>query len=220
MLTADCAHGRPARMSWARLLRRVFDIDILRCPNCGAGELKIIAAIEIALWDIKATVAGMPLYRLLGGVEDTVGVYASAVNLHLTQDELLAQIEDQLSQGYTTFKIKIGRDDPVEDLERMRAVRKLIGPSRALLLDVNQRWSSGEALVKLRALAEVNPGWIEEPMPWNDVAGHAHLRRTSAFRLPSASNSATAMTSGRISATRLQTSCSPMCGKSGAWANG
>ena len=137
-----------------------------------------LATVDIALWDIKAKAAGLPLYQLLGGMSDSVGVYASAVNLHLTQDELLAQVDAQLTQGYEMFKLKIGRNDPVEDLERMLAVRKLIGPSRTLLLDVNQRWTSGEALVKLRALAEVNPGWIEEPLLSDDVAGHAHLRRT------------------------------------------
>lgn len=137
-----------------------------------------LATVDIALWDIKAKAANAPLYRLLGGMADSVGVYASAVNLHLTQDQLLAQVEAQLALGYETFKIKIGRNDPIDDLDRMRAVRKLIGPSRTLLLDVNQRWTSGEALVQLTALREVNPGWIEEPMLSDDVAGHAHLRRT------------------------------------------
>lgn len=159
-----------------RIWSRLWD----ECHFLGPAGITTLAlaTVDIALWDIKAKAAGMPLYRLLGGVDDSVGVYASAVNLHLTQDQLLAQVDEQLSQGYTTFKIKIGRGDPVEDLERMRAVRKLMGPSRALLLDVNQRWTSGEALVKLKALAEVNPGWIEEPMLSDDVAGHAHLRRT------------------------------------------
>ncbi|MEO7241686.1 MAG: mandelate racemase/muconate lactonizing enzyme family protein [Variovorax sp.] len=159
-----------------RIWSRLWD----ECHFLGPAGITTLAlaTVDIALWDIKAKVAGMPLYRLLGGVADSVGVYASAVNLHLTQDELLAQVEEQLAQGYTTFKLKIGRGDPVEDLERMRAVRKLIGPSRTLLLDVNQRWTSGEALVRLKSLAEVNPGWIEEPMLSDDVAGHAHLRRT------------------------------------------
>ncbi len=137
-----------------------------------------LATVDIALWDIKAKAARLPLYQLLGGMSDSVGVYASAVNLHLTQEELLAQVDQQLTQGYEMFKLKIGRNDPVEDLERMHAVRKLIGSSRTLLLDVNQRWTSGEALVKLKALADVNPGWIEEPLLSDDVAGHAHLRRT------------------------------------------
>lgn len=159
-----------------RIWSRLWD----ECHFLGPAGITTLAlaTIDIALWDIKAKAAGRPLYQLLGGMSDSVGVYASAVNLHLTRDELLAQVEEQLAQGYETFKVKIGRNDPVEDLERMRAVRKLIGPSRALMLDVNQRWTSGEALVNLRALAEVSPGWIEEPLLSDDVIGHAHLRRT------------------------------------------
>src|SRR5690606_18376493 len=66
-----------------------------------------------------------------------------------------------------------------EDLERVRAVRSLIGDGRTLLLDANQRWSAGDAVRLCRALAESNPGWIEEPLLSDDVAGHAHLRRNS-----------------------------------------
>lgn len=159
-----------------RIWSRLWD----ECHFLGPAGITTLAlaTVDIALWDIKAKAAGLPLHQLLGGMSDSVGVYASAVNLHLTQDQLLAQVDEQLAQGYETFKLKIGRNDPVEDLDRMRAVRKLIGPSRALLLDVNQRWTSGEALVKLKAFADINPGWIEEPLLSDDVAGHAHLRRT------------------------------------------
>jgi len=159
-----------------RIWSRLWD----ECHFLGPAGITTLAlaTVDIALWDIKAKAAHLPLHQLLGGMSDSVGVYASAVNLHLTQDQLLAQVDEQLAQGYETFKLKIGRNDPVEDLDRMRAVRKLIGPSRTLLLDVNQRWTSGEALVKLKALADVNPGWIEEPLLSDDVAGHAHLRRT------------------------------------------
>lgn len=74
-----------------------------------------LATVDIALWDIKAKAARLPLYQLLGGMSDSVGVYASAVNLHLTQDQLLAQVDEQLAQGYEMFKLKIGRNDPVEN---------------------------------------------------------------------------------------------------------
>lgn len=166
--------GEPAANS-ERIWSRLWD----ECHFLGPSGITTLAlaTVDIALWDLKAKSAGEPLHRLLGGMHDSVGVYASAVNLHLTLDALLAQVEAQLAQGYETFKLKIGRSDPLEDLDRMRAVRKLIGPSRALLLDANQRWSGAEALVRLKGLAEVSPGWIEEPLLSDDVAGHAHLRR-------------------------------------------
>lgn len=137
-----------------------------------------IACIDIALWDLKSKAAGLPLWQMLGGARETVPVYASAVNLHLSKDEVLAQTEAQVTAGYDVFKLKIGRADFEEDLDRMRAVRQLIGPRRTLLLDVNQRWTSGEAVRLCHLLTEAcNPAWIEEPLLSDDVAGHAHLRR-------------------------------------------
>jgi L-alanine-DL-glutamate epimerase-like enolase superfamily enzyme len=134
-----------------------------------------IATLDIALWDLKAQDAGWPLYRLLGGMRDEVGVYASAVNLHLSEDALLAQVEEQLAAGYEVFKIKIGRKAFDEDLSRVRAVRKAIG-TRSLMLDVNQRWTAGLAVQRLRHLQEVRPDWIEEPILSDDIGGHAHVR--------------------------------------------
>lgn len=138
-----------------------------------------IATIDIALWDLRAKAAGMPLWRLAGGMRETVPVYASAVNLHLTKDQLLAQVDRQLSEGYGVFKLKIGRNDFTDDLDRVRAVRRTIGDHRTLLLDANQRWRTGDAVRFCAALSEACPGWIEEPLLSDDVGGHAHLRRNS-----------------------------------------
>ena len=136
-----------------------------------------IATLDIALWDLRGKLVGLPLWQLLGGMRDEVAVYASAVNLHLDEAALLAQTEEHLAAGYTSFKIKIGRTDFCEDLDRVRAIRALIGPKRTLMLDVNQRWRAAEAAQCCRALAEVRPAWIEEPILSDDVAGHAHVRR-------------------------------------------
>ena len=125
-------------------------------PGPAASPRLALSTLDIALWDIKGKLAREPLYRLLGGARDTVGIYASAINLHLTQDQLLAQVEDHLRQGYAAFKLKVGRADAAEDLARCRAVRKLIG-ARDLMLDANQKWSAGEAAQRCRGLAEVAP---------------------------------------------------------------
>ncbi|PWW00618.1 L-alanine-DL-glutamate epimerase-like enolase superfamily enzyme [Hoeflea marina] len=138
-----------------------------------------IATVDIALWDLKAKAAGMPLWRLLGGARDRVDVYASAVNLHLTHAELMDQVDRHLAEGYGVFKIKIGRKDFEEDLERVRGVRARIGAARTLLLDSNQRWAAGDAVRFCRALEDVRPGWIEEPILSDDIAGHAQLRGRS-----------------------------------------
>jgi L-alanine-DL-glutamate epimerase-like enolase superfamily enzyme len=156
--------------SWTRLWS-----DAHAAGPAGITTLAL-SAIDIALWDIKAKAAKEPLWRLLGGSRSTVGVYASAINLHLSKDALLAQVEDHLSQGYAGFKLKVGKPDPEEDLDRCRAVRKLIG-ARALMLDANQKWTAGEAVQRCRELAEINPLFVEEPLISDDVQGHAHVRR-------------------------------------------
>jgi L-alanine-DL-glutamate epimerase-like enolase superfamily enzyme len=149
-----------------------------QCHYAGPGGITTLALapIDTALWDLKARLAGEPLWRLLGGNCNAVPVYASAINSHLGQEALLAQVEGHLRQGYQTFKLKVGRPDPEEDVERCRAVRKLIGSARGLLLDANQKWTPAEAVQRCRELAAFRPAFIEEPALSDDPGGHAHIR--------------------------------------------
>lgn len=158
---------------------RIWNRLWTECHYSGAGGLTTlaIAPIDIAIWDIKAKLAGEPLHRLLGGSRTQVPVYASAINLHLDREALLAQTEGFLTAGYTAFKLKIGRRDFAEDMDRCRAVRALIGSGRDLCLDVNQKWTPAEAIQRCRSLAEVMPAFIEEPTLSDDVAGHAAICR-------------------------------------------
>ena len=150
----------------------------MECHAAGPGGITTLAlsAIDIAMWDLKAKAAGEPLYRLLGGARSTVEVYASAINLHLSKDDLLAQTRGQLEEGYRAFKIKVGRPGLDEDRERVMAVRKLIGPDCQLMLDANQKWSPGEAIQRSRLLLEAAPLFLEEPLLSDTIDGHAVLR--------------------------------------------
>lgn len=150
----------------------------MECHAAGPAGITTLAvsAIDIAMWDLKAKAAGEPLHRLLGGARDSVDVYASAINLHLSKDELVRQARGQLGEGYTGFKIKVGRADPYEDLERCLTVREAIGHNRTLMLDANQKWSIGEAIQRTRILAGAAPLFIEEPLLSDTVDGHARLR--------------------------------------------
>lgn len=157
-----------------RLWRRTW----MECHAAGPGGITTLAlsSLDIALWDIKAKALNEPLHRLLGGAKSSVPVYASAINLHLTQEQLLDQVKSQLAMGYTAFKLKVGRQDLYEDLERCRAVRALIGSSGQLMLDANQKWGIGEAIQRTKLLADVSPLFIEEPILSDDVHGHRKLR--------------------------------------------
>ncbi|MEX2643709.1 MAG: mandelate racemase/muconate lactonizing enzyme family protein [Acetobacterales bacterium] len=156
---------------WNRLWRDLHFV------GPGGPVTLAIAAVDIALWDLRARHIGVPFHRLFGGARGRVPAYASAINMHLSLDELVAQTEDFLGQGYGAFKMKIGKPELAEDIERIAAVRTVIGPARKLYLDVNQAWSPGDAPGCLAALAPYAPGFIEEPMLSDDVAGHALLRR-------------------------------------------
>jgi L-alanine-DL-glutamate epimerase-like enolase superfamily enzyme len=151
------------------------------CHAAGPGGITTLAlsALDIALWDIKAKALGEPLHRLLGGARASVPVYASAINLHLTEDQLVDQVKGHLAQGYTAFKLKVGRPDLDEDVDRCRAVREVIGAQGQLMLDANQKWGIGEAVQRCRLLAAVSPLFVEEPLLSDDVHGHKKLRDAS-----------------------------------------
>ena len=98
--------------------------------SLGSGGLTryAIATVDIALWDILAKHAGVPLYRLLGGARDRIRAYGSGINMHLDGEPLLDQMRGFLDRGYRAVKMKVGRDNPEEDVERVGAVRRLVGP--------------------------------------------------------------------------------------------
>src|SRR6516225_197532 len=109
--------------------------------EAGGGVTTLaMAAIDIGLWDLWARSAGLGLADLLGRQRDRVPVYASGVNRHLTLDELTEQVSRWVAAGHTRVKIKVGRPGLDEDVERVAAVRRIIGPGRPLIVDANQLW--------------------------------------------------------------------------------
>jgi L-alanine-DL-glutamate epimerase-like enolase superfamily enzyme len=138
-----------------------------------------LATVDIALWDILAQKAGVPLYRLLGGFRDRIPAYGSGINAHLDGEPLLDQMRGFLAQGYRAVKMKVGREDAQEDVERVAAVRRAIGPSVQLMLDANQKWTAAEAIRRVCLLKPYDPFWIEEPLLADDRAGHAHVRQAT-----------------------------------------
>ena len=161
-----------------RNIERIWQRLWMECHAAGPAGITTLAlsAIDIALWDLKAKVVGEPLYRLLGGARNSVEVYASAINLHLSTEELVAQTQAQLREGYSAFKIKVGRPGLYEDRKRCLAVRDVIGDNRTLMLDANQKWSVAEATQRLRHLWDAAPLFIEEPVLSDTIDAHTRLR--------------------------------------------
>ncbi|MFM9281310.1 mandelate racemase/muconate lactonizing enzyme family protein [Paenibacillus jiagnxiensis] len=138
-----------------------------------------IAAIDIAVWDLMGKHYQQPLYKLLGGARSSIPAYISEINLSRTDkvEDLLARVDDYMSEGYRTVKIKIGREEIEEDIERIVRVQEKLGKGGKVLVDLNQKWGTAEAIQNCAKLDGLNLGWIEEPMLYQDIQGHRNLRR-------------------------------------------
>lgn len=136
-----------------------------------------LAAVDIALWDLKAKYCGLPLHRLLGGhKQGTVSSYNTDGGwLNFDVSRLVDEMHAILGQGWAGVKMKIGKENPREDLARVAAVREAIGPDVDLMIDVNQRWDRTRAISWAERFADFDITWLEEPMDPDDVEGHALL---------------------------------------------
>lgn len=135
-----------------------------------------LAAIDIALYDLKAKRAGLPLAKLLGSYRDSVQTYnTSGGFLNATLDEVKERATQSINDGIGGIKIKVGLPDSKEDLRRVAGVREHIGWDVPLMVDANQQWDRATALRMGRQLEEFNLIWIEEPLDAYDFEGHAHL---------------------------------------------
>jgi L-alanine-DL-glutamate epimerase-like enolase superfamily enzyme len=147
-----------------------------------------IAAIDIALWDLKGRLAGEPLWRLLGGHSPQVKVYAGGIDLQHPLQELLAETHHNLHRGFRAIKMKVGRERLAEDVERVAAMRDLLGPGFPLMVDANMRWTVEQAIRAARALAPYDVYWLEEPTIPDDVEGHARIAREGGLPIATGEN--------------------------------
>ncbi|MBB5803536.1 L-alanine-DL-glutamate epimerase-like enolase superfamily enzyme [Saccharothrix ecbatanensis] len=155
-----------------RMLRQVF-----KAGHAGA-VFGTIGALDTALWDIKAQIAGEPLWRLLGGRDRRVPAYASGLDIALDDDDLVALYQTYADRGLRSAKLKGGLD--VErDRHRLTLVRDVLtdaghGTRPGLMLDVNETWTRKQAVRHVSELERtVDLTWIEEPVRRWDAQGHA-----------------------------------------------
>lgn len=155
-----------------------WDVLWAHLHEAGGGGVTTIAmaGVDLALWDAHLRRQGLGLPAALGRRHDTIPVYGSGVNLHHDRETLGAQAQRWVDDGFTAVKMKVGRPDLADDLERVALVRDVIGPDRALMVDANQRWDLATATVAIRALAAFDLRWVEEPLRADDTAGYARLR--------------------------------------------
>lgn len=176
-----------------RSVSALYDLMLAHVFKAGHnGELfATIGAIDHALWDLKAKAAGEPLWRMLGGRTPFVPGYASALEFALPDDEVRTVYETFASAGFSSAKVKGGRDVD-DDIRRLRMVREVMSVNStrpAVMFDANEVWNRSQAIRYIRQLeAAVDLTWVEEPVRRWDANGMADVRRGTAAGVASGEN--------------------------------
>jgi L-alanine-DL-glutamate epimerase-like enolase superfamily enzyme len=138
-----------------------------------------LAMVDIALWDLAAQRADVPLWRLLGGTADPIEAYNSDGGwLNFSLNELVRDLTSLVDHGWRRVKMKVGKPDWREDARRVRAIRSQIGDV-TLMCDANQRWDFSTANRIMPVLEEARMEWVEEPLHADDLESHRRLQRST-----------------------------------------
>jgi len=154
---------------WADMIRAVRNVT-----RPGIASMAI-AAVDSALWDLKARLLGIPLTSLLGRNRDAVPVYGSGGFTSYSVDELKAQLRGWIDDGFSMVKMKVGRE-PEVDLERVAAAREAIGSGPSLFVDANGAYTQKQAIATAMAFEDFDVRWLEEPVSSDDLAGLRFVR--------------------------------------------
>ncbi|WP_194926242.1 mandelate racemase/muconate lactonizing enzyme family protein [Catenulispora pinisilvae] len=151
-----------------------------RATTVGAITSLALAAVDTALWDLRGKRAGEPLWRLAGGFRREVPLYDTEGGwLHLSTEELVRGAQDSQAAGWSGVKLKVGKPRLEQDVDRLRAVREAVGPGLDIMVDANQSMTCAQARQRAAALEPLGLSWFEEPLPADDVAGHATLAQST-----------------------------------------
>ena len=160
------------------------DIARLWTKLCWAGAsvgrsglaVQALGAFDVALYDLKARRAGLPLSKLLGSHRESVRCYnTSGGFLHTPLEQLLVNAQASLARGIGGIKLKVGQPDGKLDIQRVEAVRKHLGEGASIMVDANQQWDRPTAQRMCRVFEPCGLVWIEEPLDAYDFEGHAAL---------------------------------------------
>lgn len=141
------------------------------------------AAANIAMWDAWAKSLGQPVWKVLGSSGRTVPIYGSGGWLSYTPEELIAEVSGYKARGFRAVKIKVGKPDWREDLERLRMVRDAVGNDIGIMMDANQGMDVPSALALARAARALHIQWFEEPIHHTDFQGYQLLRTQAGISL-------------------------------------
>lgn len=154
----------------------------------GGPTVLALSALDMALWDLKAHRANLPLYRLLGGFDASVPCYAGGIDIDLTPEELVAQTHENFALGHRAIKMKVGRENLSQDVAKIAALRNTFGQDMPLMVDANMKYSVDGAIRAARAFAPFDLTWFEEPIVPEHPEGHARVRTEGGIPVASGEN--------------------------------
>jgi L-alanine-DL-glutamate epimerase-like enolase superfamily enzyme len=171
-------------------IEAIADFMEWRIHYVGRGGIAsfAISAIDIALWDIRCKKLAKPLWRVAGGASDRTRAYRGGIDLAYSLDKLLGEVQSYLDQGFNGVKIKVGKEDLNQDIERVAAVRKLIGDDIMLMVDANYSLTVEQAIIAANAFKPYHIKWFEEPTLPDDYPGFARIAAATGVPLAMGEN--------------------------------
>jgi L-alanine-DL-glutamate epimerase-like enolase superfamily enzyme len=161
---------------WRDLFYRVHATTV------GALTSIAIAAIDTALWDLRARRANLPLHKAAGGAKDRIKLYYTEGGwLHIDKAELVEEALKAKERGFGGTKLKVGRPHVAEDVQRIAAVRSAVGDDWEVMTDANQGFTLDEAIRRAARFADFDLAWFEEPIHADDLAAHKRLAEATAI---------------------------------------
>jgi L-alanine-DL-glutamate epimerase-like enolase superfamily enzyme len=146
----------------------------------GAITSLALAAIDTALWDWRCRRDGQPLWKAAGGAKKRIPVYTTEGGwLHLPTEAIVRDTVAAKEAGFRGAKVKVGLPQVSDDVARLKAVRAAVGDGFEIMVDANQCFTLSEALRRAPRYAELGIAWFEEPLPADDIVGHARLAAAS-----------------------------------------
>jgi L-alanine-DL-glutamate epimerase-like enolase superfamily enzyme len=150
--------------------------------SVGATVSLALAAVDIALWDLRCKRAHAPLYYVAGGAQRRIPIYNTEGGwLNFTTEELVNNAVNAREMGFRGFKVKVGQPHVAEDIARPAAVRRALGPDFEIMIDANQCFTVSEAIRRARAFEQFDLAWFEEPTPAEDIDGHVRLSQSTSL---------------------------------------
>ena len=154
----------------------------------GGPTVLALSAVDIALWDLKAKKANLPLWQLLGGFDPKVPCYAGGIDLDLSPKELVDQTHQNMANGHRSIKMKVGREKLNEDVEKIDAMRAEFGFDLPLMVDANMKFTVDQAIRAANEFRKFDLVWFEEPIPPDDLAGHRRILREGGIPIATGEN--------------------------------